>query len=446
MDKALTRRQFLKSAAVATAGAAALGTLGPAALAEEKAKEAAAYAGGAPNLRKVTEDLVYLGADDRRMALFENIYPIPRGVSYNSYLLLDEKTVLLDTVDKGAASEFFTNLNEALGGRKLDYFVVNHMEPDHAAGVGEILTRYPEATLVCSRATVPMIQQFFGIDVKDRSHVVGDLDSLSTGKHQLVFVMAPMVHWPEAMMTYDATDKILFSADAFGSFGALDGNLFADEVNFKAEWLPDARRYYTNIVGMYGPQVMSVLEKAGTIDIQMICPLHGPIWREDLGWFIDKYVKWATYTPEENAVMVAYGSIYGNTKKGAEILARRLSEKGVRNVAVYDASKTHVSELVAEAFRCSHLVLAAATYNMEAFTPMKNLVEDLAFHGIQGRKVSLVENGTWAPTAAAKLGEVLAGMKDITTLGSTVIIKSAPDAAAIEALTALADEIAKDLA
>ncbi len=285
MDKALTRRQFLKSAAVATAVRGA-GNPGPRRPGGGEGKEAARYAGGAPNLRKVTEDLVYLGADDRRMALFENIYPIPRGVSYNSYLLLDEKTVLLDTVDKGAASEFFTNLNEALDGRKLDYFVVNHMEPDHAAGVGEILTRYPEATLVCSRATVPMIQQFFGIDVKDRSHVVGDLDSLSTGKHQLVFVMAPMVHWPEAMMTYDATDKILFSADAFGSFGALDGNLFADEVNFKAEWLPDARRYYTNIVGMYGPQVMSVLEKAGTIDIQMICPLMAPsggrIWAGSL--------------------------------------------------------------------------------------------------------------------------------------------------------------------
>ena len=448
MDKALTRREFLKSAAVVTAGAAAMGMLGPAAgLAEDQAHTpaSAAWAGGAANLRMVTEDLVYLGADDRRLALFENIYPIPRGVSYNSYLLLDEKTVLFDTVDKAVASEFFANLNQALAGRKLDYFVVNHMEPDHAAGIGEILSRYPEAHLLCSKTAAPMIQNFFGIDVAARGHAVEEMESLSTGKHQLVFVMAPMVHWPEAMMTYDATDKILFSADAFGTFGALDGNLFADEVNFKTEWLPDARRYYTNIVGMYGPQVQDVLKKAGTIDIQMLCPLHGPIWREDLGWFLEKYDKWSSYTPEEEAVVVAYGSIYGNTKKAAEILARRLSEGGVRNVAVYDASKTHPSELVAEAFRVSHLVLASATYNMEAFTPMKNMVQDLAFHGLRNRKVAMVENGSWAPNAAARLGETLGKMKDITMLGDTVTIKSAPNGDTVKALEALADAIAADL-
>jgi flavorubredoxin/rubredoxin len=446
MEKSLTRRQFIKSAAAATAGAAAMGVLSPAmGLAEEKAASPAPWAGGAANLRMVTEDLVYLGADDRRLALFENIYPIPRGVSYNSYLLLDEKTVLFDTVDKAVASEFFANLNQALAGRKLDFFVVNHMEPDHAAGIGEVLSRYPEAKLICSKTAVPMIQQFFGIDVSARGHAVEEMESLTTGKHQLVFVMAPMVHWPEAMMTYDATDKILFSADAFGTFGALNGNLFADEVNFKTEWLPDARRYYTNIVGMYGPQVQNVLKKAGAIDIQMLCPLHGPIWREDLGWFLEKYDKWSSYTPEEEAVMVAYGSIYGNTKKAAEILARRLSEGGVKNVAVYDASKTHPSELVAEGFRCSHLVLASATYNMEAFTPMKNLVQDLAFHGLRGRKVALVENGSWAPNAAAKLSETLGKMKDITMLGDTVTIKSAPNDETIKALEALADIIAADL-
>ncbi len=448
MDKALTRRQFIKSAAAVTAGAAALNMLGPAAgLAEEKAAGTAssAWAGGAANLRMVTEDLVYLGVDDRRLALFENIYPIPRGVSYNSYLLLDEKTVLFDTVDKAAASEFFANLNQALAGRKLDFFVVNHMEPDHAAGIGEILSRYPEAQLVCSKTAVPMIQQFFGIDVSARGRAVEEMESLSTGKHQLVFVMAPMVHWPEAMMTYDATDKILFSADAFGTFGALDGNLFADEVNFKTEWLPDARRYYTNIVGMYGPQVQDVLKKAGTIDIRMLCPLHGPIWREDLGWFLEKYDKWSSYTPEEDAVMVAYGSIYGNTKKAAEILARRLSEGGVRNVAVHDASKTHASELVAEGFRCSHLVLASATYNMEAFTPMKHLVQDLAYHGLRNRRVSLIENGSWAPNAAAKMRESLSAMQEITPVGNTVTFKSAPDGEAVRALEALADAIAADL-
>ncbi len=447
MDKALTRRQFLKTAAAATAGAAAMNVLGrmPGAMAEEKAAQPAPWAGGAANLRRVTEDLVYLGADDRRLALFENIYPIPRGVSYNSYLLLDEKTVLFDTVDKAAAGEFFANLRQALAGRKLDYFVVNHMEPDHAAGIGEVLSRYPEAQLICSKTAVPMIQQFFGIDVSARGRAVGEMESLSAGKHQLVFVMAPMVHWPEAMMSYDATDKILFSADAFGTFGALDGNLFADEVNFKTEWLPDARRYYTNIVGMYGPQVQEVLKKAGTIDIRMLCPLHGPVWREDLGWFLEKYDKWSSYTPEEDAVVVAYGSIYGNTKKAAEILARRLSENGVRNVAVYDASKTHPSELVAEAFRASHLVLASATYNMEAFTPMKNLAQDLAYHGLRNRRVSLIENGSWAPNAANKLRETLSRMQEITPVGSTVTFKSTPDGETVKALEALADAIAADM-
>ena len=312
----------------------------------------------------IHEDLYWLGGSDRQLAKFENVFPIPRGVSYNAYLVLDEKTVLLDTVDKAVGERFFENLEFALAGRPLDYVVVNHMEPDHCATLGELLRRWPGAQVVANAKTVPMVSQFFDCDISNRAVVVKEGDTLCTGRHTFTFLMAPMVHWPEVMVTYDAADKVLFSADAFGTFGALNGNIFADQVDFERDWLDDARRYYTNIVGKYGAQVQSLLKRAAGMEIQMICPLHGPIWRENLEWFLEKYQRWSTYTPEDRGVAIFCGSIYGHTENAAEILAARLAERGVKNISLYDVSHTDVSYLVSEAFRCSHLVLASATYNL----------------------------------------------------------------------------------
>ena len=314
-------------------------------------------------VKKMTEDLYWVGGNDRRLALFENVYPIPRGVSYNAYVVLDEKTVLLDTVDNSVSPIFFENLAHVLNGRKLDYLIVNHMEPDHAATIEAVVLRYPEVRLVCNKKTAQMMKNFFSFDVDSRVHLVAEMDTLCTGKHTFAFVMAPMVHWPEVMVTYDVTTKTLFAADAFGTFGALGGNLYADEVNFQTEWLDDARRYYTNIVGKYGTQVQALLKKAATIEIETICPLHGPVWRKDIGWFIDKYVHWATYTPEEDAVVIAYASVYGNTETAANILAGKLADLGVRNVKVYDVSATHASEIVSECFRTTVAIpqISAAT-------------------------------------------------------------------------------------
>ena len=280
----------------------------------------------------ITADLFWLGASDRRLSLFENVFPIPRGVSYNAYLLRDEKTVLLDTVDKAVGEQFFENLEHLLQGRPLDYVVVNHMEPDHCATLGETLRRYPTAQVVGNAKTVTMVGQFFDSDLTSRAMTVKEGDTLSTGRHTLTFVMAPMVHWPETMATYDTLDKILFSADAFGTFGALSGNLFADQMEFERDWLPDARRYYANIVGKYGCQVQSLLKKAAGLEIAYVCPLHGPVWRRDIGWFVEKYQRWSTYTPEERGVLIVCGSIYGHTENAADILAARLAEQGVEMI------------------------------------------------------------------------------------------------------------------
>ena len=282
-------------------------------------------------VKKIKDDLFWVGGTDRRLALFENAYPIPRGVSYNAYVLKDEKTVLFDTVDWAVSSQLFENLEAVLGGRALDYVIVNHMEPDHCATLEDVVRRYPEVKVVCNAKTVDIIKQFFDFDIDSRAVIVKENDTFCTGKHTYTFVMAPMVHWPEVMVTYDTTDKILFSADAFGTFGAMNGNLFADEVNFERDWLDDARRYYTNIVGKYGASVQTLLKKAAGLDIQMICPLHGPVWRENIGWYVDKYLTWSSYAPEEKAVMIAYGSIYGNTENAANILACRLADRGIRD-------------------------------------------------------------------------------------------------------------------
>ncbi len=393
------------------------------------------------NVRKVTEDIVWVGASDRRLALFENIFPIPRGVSYNSYVLLDEKTVLLDTVDASVAGQFFENLEHVLDGRKLDYLIVNHMEPDHCAMIGDLVRRYPEVQVVGNTKTFGMIKQFFGTDFAERAVTVKEGDTLVTGAHTLHFVMAPMVHWPEVMVTYDEKDKVLFAADGFGTFGALNGNIFADEVDFDRDWLDDARRYYTNIVGKYGASVQALLKKASGLEIAVICPLHGPIWRENLGYILEKYQKWSTYEAEDQAVVILYATMYGNTASAADALAGRLAAKGVKQIAVYDVSNTHVSELISEIFRASHVVFAAPTYNGGIYPVMENLLADMKALAVQNKTVALMENGTWAPTTAKQMREKLAELKNVTILDTQITIKSAMAPEQEGQLEALADAI-----
>ena len=397
------------------------------------------------NIKNVTEDIVWVGASDRRLALFENIFPIPRGVSYNAYVLLDEKNVLLDTVDASVAGQFFENLEAALGERTLDYLVVNHMEPDHCAMIGDIIRRYPQIQIIGNAKTFGMIRQFFGTDYAERAITVKEGDTLSTGKHTLHFVMAPMVHWPEAMVTYDDADKVLFSADGFGTFGAINGNLFADEVNFDRDWLDDARRYYTNIVGKYGASVQALLKKAASLEIAVICPLHGPVWRKDLGYILDKYQKWSTYEAEDNAVAILYASMYGNTASAADALAGALADRGIKKIAVYDVSNTHVSELISEIFRVSHLVFAAPTYNGGIYPVMENLLSDMKALAVQKKTVALLENGTWAATTAKQMRAELEAMKDMTVLDAQVTVKSAMHAEQKGEFDVLADAIAASM-
>ena len=394
------------------------------------------------NIRKITEDLFWLGASDRRLALFENVYPLPLGVSYNAYLLCDEKTVLLDTVDSAVSGQFFENLAAALQGRPLDYLIVNHMEPDHCAEIARVLQMHPAAKIVCNAQTKRMIAQFFALNLPEEQYVlVKEGDTLNTGRHTLQFVMAPMVHWPEVMMTYDTTDKTLFSADAFGTFGALNGNIFADEVDFARDYLDEARRYYTNIVGKYGPQVQAVLQKAAGLEIARICPLHGFIWRQNLGWFIEKYAKWAAYEAEEKGVLLAYGSIYGHTQNAMEILALKLAERGVKNIKMHDVSVTHASYIIADAFKFGTLVFAAATYNGGIFTPMDNLLRDLTAHNLQNRRVATFDNGTWAAMAGKQMREEIGKWKNCSFIEPHISIKSALSDTQQSDMDALADAI-----
>lgn len=375
------------------------------------------------NVQNVREDIVWVGADDRRLELFENIYPLPNGVSYNSYLILDGKTALMDTADASVADVFFENLAEALNGRPLDYVIVQHMEPDHSATLADLIHRYPNVTVVCNAKTETMIHQFFREDLLFAVQIVKEGDVLCLGKHTLQFMMAPMVHWPEVMMTYEQRDKILFSADAFGSFGALDGAMFADEVDFKGDYLAEARRYYANIVGKYGMPVQAVLKKASALDIEMICPLHGFVWHRDLEFLLDKYQHWSTYQPEEKSVVVAYATMYGNTGRVADMVAEKLVEKGW-SVRVYDLSKTNRDVVLGEVFRASHLVLAAATHDGNLFEPMEYLLRDMIAHGVQGRKVALIENGSWAAMAAKQMQTLLESMKDMKVVEPIISLKS----------------------
>ena len=374
--------------------------------------------------RKVADDLIWVGADDRRLAMFEGVYSVPRGVSYNSYLLLDEKTVVFDTVDHAVEKTFLENVEHGLNGRTLDYLVVQHMEPDHSATIRTLLMLYPEAEVVCSKKTEGMLRQFFGDAVKMNIKVVGEGDTLKTGKHEFTFLAAPMVHWPEVIVTYDLTTKTLFSADAFGTFGALNGALFADEVDFFRDYLDEARRYYTNIVGKYGVQVQALLKKAATVEIQTICPLHGFVWRENIGAYLEKYQKWSLYEPEVSGVMIAYASVYGNTENAANILGCKLRDKGIKTT-MFDVSVAETSEVVAASFQYSHLVFAAPTYNGGIFIKMDEVLRDIEAHSLKNRTVAFMENGTWAVTCGKQMKEIFAGLKGMNLIEDTVTIKSA---------------------
>lgn len=395
--------------------------------------------------RKVTEDLYWVGGNDRQIELFENIFPLAKGVSYNSYLLLDEQTVLFDTADYAIGKQFIENVMSVLNGRNLDYIVVNHMEPDHCSLIGELLLHYPDVKIIGNAKTFPMIEQFFSFDLTGKTLTVKEGDTFCSGKHTFRFIMSPMVHWPEAMMTYDEKDKVLFSADAFGTFNALNGNLFNDELDFNREWLDEARRYYTNIVGKYGPQVQNVLKKASSLDIQMICPLHGPVWRSNLNFIIEKYNLWSRYEPEEKGVMIAYASMYGNTENMAEILAVMLAEAGVKNIHMHNISKTHVSELISDSFKYSHIVLASPTYNNGIYPLMDNYLEDMKALSLQNRTIAVLGNGSWAPQTTKLISAKIKEMKNMRLLEASVTIKSSLKEAQLEELNSLSRQIAEEV-
>ena len=389
--------------------------------------------------RRVTEDIVWVGADNRRLALFEAVYSVPKGMSYNSYLILDEKCTLIDTADRSVTDTFLENIESTLNGRSLDYLVIQHMEPDHSATLFDVLARYPECTVVCNQKTYAMIKAFKNKDVN--AHIVKEGDTLSLGKHTLSFIFAPMVHWPEVMVSYDSASGTLFSADAFGLFGALGGALFADEVSFEKDHLDEARRYYCNIVGKYGVQVNNLLKKASSLDIKNICPLHGFVWRENIEYIVNKYLLWANYQPEERGVMIAYASVYGNTEKVANYLACRLFDRGIR-CSLYDTSVTEASHIVADSFKYSHLVFASVTYNGGAFVCMENLLSDIVCHGVKGKKIALIENGSWAASAAKRMRDILAPLKDCEYLCDDISFKSAMHTDSDEKIEKLVDLIA----
>ncbi len=395
--------------------------------------------------RKITSDLYWVGGSDRRLELFENIFPLSKGVSYNSYLLTDEKTVLFDTADHAIGHQFLENIKAVLNGRALDYLVVNHMEPDHCAMIEELILRYPNMQIIGNAKTFPLISQFFDFDLDGKAITVKEGDTFSSGAHTLHFIMAPMIHWPETMMTYDETDKVLFSADAFGTFGALNGNIFNDEVDFDREWLDETRRYYTNIVGKYGIQVQNVLKKTAELDICVICPLHGPIWRTNLDYIIEKYDTWSRYEPEEAGVMIAYASMYGNTENMAEIFAAILAEAGVKNIRMHNISKTHVSELISDSFKYSHIILAAPTYNNGVYPLMHSYLEDMKALSLQNRTIAVLGNGTWAPQSSKLISAKIGEMKNMRLLDLAITIKSSVKDSHMEEIQSLARQIAAEV-
>ena len=383
----------------------------------------------------ITNDIKYVGVNDHEIDLFEGQFTVPNGMAYNSYVITDEKTAVMDTVDARFTAEWLGNIESVLGGRKPDYLVVQHMEPDHSANIVNFLTAYPEATVIANSKTLTMMKNFFDYDFDGKVQLVEDGSSISLGRHELTFVFAPMVHWPEVMFTYDKADKVLFTADGFGKFGALD----VDE-----EWDCEARRYYFGIVGKYGAQVQSVLKKAAALDINIICPLHGPVLSEDLGHYIEKYDIWSSYKPESESVMIAYTSVYGHTKKAAERLADMLRAKGCPKVVVTDLAREDIAEAIEDAFRYGKLVLATTTYNSDIFPFMKHFIDGLTERGYRNRTIGLIENGSWAPVAAKVMRDKFASSKNITILETTVRIKSALNAESEAQLAQLADELLAD--
>ena len=382
----------------------------------------------------ITNDIKYIGVNDHRIDLFEGQYVVPNGMSYNSYAILDEKIAILDSVDQNFTQEWLDNVNAALDGRQPDYLIVQHMEPDHSANIHNFLTAYPNAMVVSSAKAFMMMKNFFGTDYADRRIVVNEGDTLSLGKHTLTFITAPMVHWPEVIMTYDACDKVLFSADAFGKFGALD---------VEEDWACEARRYYTGIVGKFGMPVQTLLKKAAKLDIQTICPLHGPVLKEDLGYYINLYDIWSSYRVESEGVVIAYTSIYGNTKKAVELLAAKLEEKGCPKVVVNDLARCDMAEAVEDAFRYGKLVLATTTYNGGVFPFMHEFIHHLTDHGFCNRTVALMENGSWAPQAAKAMATLLADSKGLTFADTTVRILSALNDGSRAQIDALAEELCR---
>ena len=383
----------------------------------------------------ITKDIRYIGVNDKKIDLFEGQYLVPNGISYNSYVILDEKIAVMDTVDAAFTHEWLDNIQNALGSRRPDYLVVQHMEPDHSANVANFLKTYPNAQVVSSAKAFAMMQNFFGSDYADRRVVVGEGDTLSLGKHTLAFVTAPMVHWPEVIVTYDATDKVLFSADGFGKFGTPDAN---------EEWADEARRYFIGIVGKYGAQVQALLKKAATLDIQTICPLHGPVLKENLGYYLGLYHTWSSYQPEEEGIVVAYTSVYGNTKKAVLSLVEQLKANGCPKVAVYDLARCDMAQAVADAFRYSKLVLATTTYNAEIFPFMREFINHLTERNFSNRTVALIENGSWAPLAAKVMRAMLEKCKNLTFTDTTVKILSALNEDSKEQLNALSEELCRE--
>ena len=380
----------------------------------------------------ITDDIRYVGVNDHQVDLFEGQYVVPNGMAYNSYVIFDEKIAVMDTVDANFGTEWLENIARELNGKKPDYLVVHHMEPDHSANIAVFMEAYPEATVVSSAKAFVMMGQFFGTEFPDRRVVVKEGDTLSLGKHTLAFVAAPMVHWPEVIVSYDVCDKVLFSADGFGKFGALD---------VEEDWACEARRYYIGIVGKYGPQVQALLKKAATLDIQTICPLHGPVLKENLGYYLNKYDIWSSYAVEDEGVVIAYTSIYGNTKKAALLLAEKLEALGCPKVAVNDLARCDIHEAVEDAFRYSKLVLATPTYNGDVFPYMKEYINHLTGRNYQNRTVALMENGTWAPTAAKVMTKMLEGSKNLHFTETTVTVKSALNTQSIAQIEALAKEL-----
>lgn len=396
-------------------------------------------------MQKITSDIFWVGASDRRIALFENLFPLTNGVSYNSYLILDEKTALLDTVDVGVTRPYIENVAGVLDGRDLDYLILHHMEPDHCANIEAITELYPNAKLVGNNKTFEFLEQFYGDHLKDRYVEVTEGSELDLGKHKLTFVCTPMVHWPEVLMSYESTEKIFFTADAFGTFGALSGNLFDDEMDFKGIYLDEARRYYSNIVGKFGRPVQSALKKAKDLSIDMIAPLHGPILRENIDLMLEKYELWSNYQPEVKGVVLAYGSMYGNTAYAVDLLANMLSERGVKDIRVYDVSKTDVSYMISDIFKYSNIVLASATYNAGLYPKMKALVDDMAALNLQNRNYSIIGNGTWMTAASKIMTETMESMRNMTQIGDTLELKSRIIPEQMKDLEKLADDIVASL-